>query len=102
MKIAAVLALVSTVYAVGKGLDVGALIKKAACALPCVDKAASKVPCKGKNLVESLCSSVDEILKSSEAGVHKCGIDKGHAGTGIPPLPRLLPKHHERVPANAA
>ncbi|KAM4054951.1 hypothetical protein HRG_005767 [Hirsutella rhossiliensis] len=60
----------------GGKIDFGSILKKGACALPCVEKAATKIPCKGKNLVDSACSSIDEIKKRSESCIRKCDVNR--------------------------
>ncbi|KAF4505118.1 hypothetical protein G6O67_007100 [Ophiocordyceps sinensis] len=61
---------------VGGGNDIASILKKATCALPCVDRAARKVPCSGKNLVAGLCGSIDKVKQGSEGCVRKCGVDQ--------------------------
>jgi len=68
-------------YHGGKGghgvIDFAAIIKKATCALPCVETAGSKVPCKGRSLIDAACNSIDNIAFKSESCVTRCGVDRG-------------------------
>lgn len=83
--ITASLASASTSPQVGAAdYEINGIVKKTLCALTCVTATAKTIPCKGENIAEALCGSIDEIKTKSDACVKECGIPQKILGTVLP------------------
>lgn len=61
------------------GIDFKELLNKAACALPCVEKALRKTKCQG-NPLDSLCNSIDDVKEKANPCLKKCNVDSSFTG----------------------